>query len=257
MEPKLYRRNAIRWDALQFRSVYTCGSPSGQGNAILQHHRRMSSQSVRLLPCTAKARTCPDVVVVVPPPAAVLSGAAAARRRRRRRRRTAIKPSAAVRACAAAPPSPAHTVWASGGSSAKVHALFPAVHGEPGLRMRAVGPTTAASSSAQRSRPLHSAATELSIAGGASAAAVHRRGVCARPCSPPDASQPVRAVPLGPPLDDQEERRQKNQGAATDVVNERSFLPLPLRAASGACDYAFESQVPEVARGRLRGWSSE
>ncbi|CAN7979510.1 unnamed protein product [Ixodes pacificus] len=138
-----------------------------------------------------------------------------------------MKPSAAVRACAAAPPSPARTVWATGGSSAKVHALFPAVHGEPGLRMRAVGPTTAASSSAQRSRPLHSAATELSIAGGASAAAVHRRGVCARPCSPPDASQPVRAAPLGrsPFLDDQEERCQKNQGAATDVVNERAVFP--------------------------------
>lgn len=32
--------------------------------------------------------------------------------------------------------------------------------------------------------------------------------------------------------------------------------PWPLRAASGACDYAFESQVPEVARGRLEPWAS-
>lgn len=61
MEPKLYRRNAIRWDALQFRSVYTCGSPSGQGNAILQHHRRMSSQSVRLLPCRGVHRESANV----------------------------------------------------------------------------------------------------------------------------------------------------------------------------------------------------
>lgn len=34
------------------------------------------------------------------------------------------------------------------------------------------------------------------------------------------------------------------------------FCPWPLRAASGACDYAFESQVPEVARGRLEPWAS-
>lgn len=36
----------------------------------------------------------------------------------------------------------------------------------------------------------------------------------------------------------------------------RVFCPWPLRAASGACDYAFESQVPEVARGRLVHWAS-
>lgn len=40
------------------------------------------------------------------------------------------------------------------------------------------------------------------------------------------------------------------------AVSSPRFCPWPLRAASGACDYAFESQVPEVARGRLEPWAS-
>lgn len=172
------------------------------------------------------------------------SSPAQRRRRRRRRRRTAMKPSAAVRACAAAPPSPAHTVWASGGSSAKVHALFPAVHGEPGLRMRAIGPTTAASSSAQRSRPLHSAATELSIAGGASAAAVHRRGVCARPCSPPDASQPVRAAARSVPSSTTKKNAARKPGSGDGRRQRASGL-------SSRCLYVLH-QVLVTTRSKVR-----
>lgn len=51
------------------------------------------------------------------------------------------------------------------------------------------------------------------------------------------ASPPVRTASLGPPF-------------LPPRTSSPLVCPWPLRAASGACDYAFESQVPEVARGR-------
>ncbi|CAN8013186.1 unnamed protein product, partial [Ixodes persulcatus] len=98
---------------------------------------------------------------------------------------------------------------------------------------------------------------------------IDRRRGLGRSCPPTRSLRPTvlpagrvatrsRRRSVGLLLDDQEERCQKTrERRRTSSTSERSFLPLPLRAASGACDYAFESQVPEVARGRLRGWSSE
>lgn len=136
---------------------------------------------------------------------------------------------------------------------------------------RPVRPTCSAK---RRGPPLHSAATELSIGAGTWPRRSGQRGrsrgwtrtetVDAGRAAPTRSSALVRR-PLGrrrcqcrrpePRLPDRESTPVRPPPFFPRWTWSPFVCPWPLRAASGACDYAFESQVPEVARGRLVHWA--